>query len=71
MITDEKELATLRDAVEILHRHFGGLTWNIEVGPVSTYDPSDFKPFRPVAVNGQLVNIKIEPLGPPVTSAAK
>ncbi len=53
-MTDE-ELKAVSKAVGILHKRFGGTKWEIEVGPVSTYDPTDFKPFRELKVNGQVI----------------
>ena len=53
-MTDE-ELKKVTEALAILHKRFGGTKWEVEVGPVSTYDPDDFKPFRKLTVNGHVV----------------
>jgi hypothetical protein len=54
MVMTDEELKKVSEALAVLHRRFGGMKWEIEVGP-PVYSPTDFKPFRELRVNGQLV----------------
>jgi hypothetical protein len=46
------ETTKLADAIMVLHKHFGGHEWKIELGATSYFNPDDFKPFKPILVNG-------------------
>lgn len=48
----KEEINKLADAIIVLHKHFGGHEWKLELGEISYFDPDDFKPYKPIIVNG-------------------
>ena len=51
----KEEMDILVRAVNVLHSRAGGTEWNISVGKSVFFDPDDFRPFRPIVVNGTQV----------------
>lgn len=48
----KEEINKHADAIMVLHKHFGGTEWKLELGKTSYFDSDDFKPYKPIIVNG-------------------